>query len=83
MRTDKLFQRNDEDVARDDRRDSRKLDRRPKVATPRQEPRERWERDIPDLITHSNRFILHSSSILSIHNGVNCDGTLELRILHV
>ncbi len=46
-RTNELFQCYDEDVARDDRRDSRKLDRRPKVATPRQEPRERWERDIP------------------------------------
>ncbi len=46
-RTDKLFCRDDEYVARDDRRDSRKLDRRLKVATPRQEPRERWERDIP------------------------------------
>ena len=46
-RTDELFRRNDEDVARDDRRDSRKLDRCPKVAMPRQVPRERWERDIP------------------------------------
>jgi hypothetical protein len=46
-RNDKLFQRDDEDVARDDRRNWRKLVRRPKVATPRQEPRERWERDIP------------------------------------
>ena len=45
-RTDKLFRRDNEDVARIDRRDSRKLDRRPKVTTPRQEPRERWERDI-------------------------------------
>ncbi len=46
-RTNELFRRDDEDVARDDHRDSRKLDRRPKVATPRQEPRECWERDIP------------------------------------